>query len=240
MPSSIAQQDCMPSELTAAMAMVQRAQALGEKEMVVSAECMALHVAASVGIAHNLLPALESLHAELSLRTPEVCEHLGPLAQAETAITAALPCALPSTVLGDHVANALIQADHPTSLDTWVNLHEALRLTALALMNISTDLHLHQPARQDQAQCDALTMVCCRVMVNDLALNMGQASGQFKEQGFQPLVAHKLLQSIRLLADATTAFTEYFVRGITLNRERISHGLANSLMLVTSGSAPIN
>lgn len=239
MPSSITQQECMPSELIAAMAMVQRACHSGhDNETLISGP--ALHVAVSVGIVHNLLPALAGLSTELSARTPTISQHVTQLTQAQDAIAAALPAAPhPLTLLDEHVALALA-SDKPTPPDTWVGLHGALKITAMALMNISLDLRLQRPAKHDEAQCDALTMVCCQVMGNDLALNAGAQTGQFEGNAFQPLMAHRLLQSIRLLTDATTVFTEYFVRGLTMNHERISHGLASSLMLVTSRATPLN
>ena len=229
----------------------------------------ALHVAASVGVAHNLLPALAGLRAELSAKSEpcrrggqasaarEIEGHLLQLAQAHEAIERALPAVhrlsmheSRSPDFGQQVATALAQGlDLPfvnapdglsslTSLDTLLSLHGALKSAALALMNISSDMR--QRALQTTSsttQCDALTMVCCQVMGNDVSLTIAAATGQFEGRTFKPLIAHNLLQSIRLLTDATTVFTEFFVRGITMSHEPISHGLASSLMLVTSRTA---
>ncbi|RZI85880.1 MAG: class II fumarate hydratase [Rubrivivax sp.] len=232
----------------------------------------AIHVAASVGIAHNLLPALAGLRAELMTKSElsrdnanpalsqELSGHLAQLAQAHDAIKAALPLvcelaitgALTSTddrlalAFGEHVADALAKAlalpfvSTPekftalTSLETLVSLHGTLKSAALSLMKISSDMRSLTPSSDNPTHCDALTMVCCQVMGNDVALTVGAATGQFEGHALKPLIAHNVLQSIRLLTDATTLFTDHFARGAALNRERAPNGLASSLMLVTS------
>ena len=83
-------------------------------------------------------------------------------------------------------------------------------------------------------QCEALTMICCQVYGNDVAINFGGASGNFELNVFKPLIAHNFLQSVRLLADGMASFERHCVRGITPNRERISELLDKSLMLVTA------
>jgi len=140
--------------------------------------------------------------------------------------------------------------------DTLVTLHGALKSTATALMKIANDLRLAasgprsglgelslpenepgssiMPGKVNPTQCEALTMVCCQVMGNDVALSIGAASGHFELNTCKPLIAHNLLQSIRLLADATASFDEHCVRGLEARRERIAELVANSLMLVTA------
>ena len=142
------------------------------------------------------------------------------------------------------------------SHDTLATLHGALKSTAVALMKIANDvrwlasgprsglgeLSLPEnepgssimPGKVNPTQCEALTMVCCQVMGNDVALGIGAASGQFELNVYKPLIAHNLLQSIRLLADASASFTAHCVRGIVARRERIAQLLADSLMLVTA------
>jgi fumarate hydratase class II len=142
------------------------------------------------------------------------------------------------------------------SHDTLATLHGALKSTAIALMKIANDIRWLasgprsglgelslpenepgssiMPGKVNPTQCEALTMACCQVMGNDVALGIGAASGQFELNVYKPLIAHNLLQSIRLLADASASFTAHCVRGIVAQRERIAQLLANSLMLVTA------
>ena len=57
------------------------------------------------------------------------------------------------------------------------------------------------PGKVNPTQCEALTMVCCQVMGNDVAIGIGGASGNFELNVFKPLIVHNFLQSVRLLAD---------------------------------------
>jgi fumarate hydratase class II len=137
-----------------------------------------------------------------------------------------------------------------------VAAHGALKTLATALMKIANDVRWLasgprsglgelripenepgssiMPGKVNPPQSEALTMVCCQVMGNDVALGIGAASGNFELNVFKPLIAHNFLQSLRLLADAMASFDEHCGRGIEPNRERIAELLANSLMLVTA------
>lgn len=77
-------------------------------------------------------------------------------------------------------------------------------------------------------------MLCAQVMGNDVAVNIGGASGNFELNVFRPLVIHNFLQSVRLLADGIESFNEHCARGIEPNRPRINQLLNESLMLVTA------
>lgn len=77
-------------------------------------------------------------------------------------------------------------------------------------------------------------MVCAQVMGNDVAVNIGGASGNFELNVYMPLIAHNVLRSIRLLGDACESFNVHCVKGITPLRENIDKHLRNSLMLVTA------
>jgi fumarate hydratase, class II len=90
------------------------------------------------------------------------------------------------------------------------------------------------PGKVNPTQSEALTMVSAQVLANDVAVNIGAASGNFELNVFKPLICHNLLQSIRLLADACHSFREHCVVGIEPNRQRIREHLDNSLMLVTA------
>jgi fumarate hydratase class II len=90
------------------------------------------------------------------------------------------------------------------------------------------------PGKVNPTQCEALTMVCCQVMGNDVAVNIGGASGNFELNVYRPMVIHNFLQSVRLLADGMASFNEHCAVGIEPNRERINQLLNESLMLVTA------
>src|SRR5437773_6030953 len=90
------------------------------------------------------------------------------------------------------------------------------------------------PGKVNPTQCEATTMVCAPVIANDVAINIGGASGNFELNVFKPLICHNLLQSVRLLGDACASFREHCVVGIEPNHGRIREHLENSLMLVTA------
>jgi fumarate hydratase class II len=79
-----------------------------------------------------------------------------------------------------------------------------------------------------------MTMVCARVLANDVAISIGGASGNFELNVYKPLIAQAALQSIRLLGDACRSFDEHTARGIEPNRAEIDRKLRGSLMLVTA------
>ena len=77
-------------------------------------------------------------------------------------------------------------------------------------------------------------MVAAQVMGNDVAINIGGASGNFELNVYRPMIIHNFLQSVRLLADGIDSFTRHCVEGIEPNRPRIEQLLNDSLMLVTA------
>ncbi len=137
-----------------------------------------------------------------------------------------------------------------------VNLHGALKTTACALMKIANDVRWLasgprcglgelaipenepgssiMPGKVNPTQCEALTMVCAQVLGNDVAVNIGGASGNFELNVFKPLIIHNVLHSLRLLGDASRNFREFCAEGITANNDRIATFLHDSLMLVTA------
>jgi len=90
------------------------------------------------------------------------------------------------------------------------------------------------PGKVNPTQCEALTMACAQVLGNDVAVNVGGASGNFQLNVYKPLLAHDFLQSARLVADGCDSFREHCAVGIEPNRARIAEHLAASLMLVTA------
>ena len=90
------------------------------------------------------------------------------------------------------------------------------------------------PGKVNPTQSEALTMLCSQVFGNDVAVNIGGASGNFELNVFRPMIAHNVLQSVRLLADGALSFNDNCAVGIEPNRERIDTLLNESLMLVTA------
>ena len=90
------------------------------------------------------------------------------------------------------------------------------------------------PGKVNPTQAEAVTMLACQVMGNDVAINIGGASGNFELNVFKPLLIHNFLQSCRLIADGSESFREHCVVGIEANHERIRQNLERSLMLVTA------
>ncbi len=90
------------------------------------------------------------------------------------------------------------------------------------------------PGKVNPTQSEAMTMVCAQVIGNDVAINIGGASGNFELNVFKPVMIYNLLQSIRLLADTCEMFNNNCAVGIEPNREKIDYYLHNSLMLVTA------
>jgi fumarate hydratase, class II len=140
--------------------------------------------------------------------------------------------------------------------DELVHAHGALKTLAAALMKIANDVRWLasgprsglgeitipenepgssiMPGKVNPTQCEAVTMLCAQVMGNDVAINIGGASGNFELNVFKPLLAHNFLQSTRLLADGMQSFATHCVQGIAPNKARIAQLLDQSLMLVTA------
>jgi len=140
--------------------------------------------------------------------------------------------------------------------DAMVHGHGALKTVAASLMRIANDVRWLacgprsgiaeivipanepgssiMPGKVNPTQSEALTMLAGQVMGNDVAVNIGGASGNFELNVFKPLIAHNFLQSCRLIADGCDSFRANCVVGIEANREKIQHNVENSLMLVTA------
>jgi fumarate hydratase class II len=140
--------------------------------------------------------------------------------------------------------------------DAMLGVHGGLKTLAAALMKIANDIRWLasgprsglgelsipenepgssiMPGKVNPTQNEAVTMLCCQVFGNDVALNFGGASGNFELNVFKPLLAHNFLQSVRLLADGMQSFDEHCAHGIQANEDRIAELMAQSLMLVTA------
>ncbi len=90
------------------------------------------------------------------------------------------------------------------------------------------------PGKVNPTQCEAITMLAAQVLGNDVAINIGGASGNFELNVYKPLVIHNFLQSVRLLTDGMASFDQHCAAGIQPNRDRIAELVDRSLMLVTA------
>jgi fumarate hydratase class II len=137
-----------------------------------------------------------------------------------------------------------------------VSLHGALRVLAVALTKIASDIRLMgsgpragigelrlpanepgssiMPGKVNPTQVEALTMVCAQVMGHDVAIGIAASQGQFELNVCKPLIAFDVLDSLRLLADAMASFAEHCVEGLEVDLQRTTELLNRSLMLVTA------
>jgi fumarate hydratase class II len=90
------------------------------------------------------------------------------------------------------------------------------------------------PGKVNPTQCEALSMVCVRVMGNDAAVGFAGSQGNFELNVFKPVIVHNVLQSIALLADAAVSFRTKCIEGLEIDRARIEALMRQSLMLVTA------
>ena len=140
--------------------------------------------------------------------------------------------------------------------DALVHAHGALKAVAASLSKIANDVRWLasgprcglgeiaipenepgssiMPGKVNPTQAEAMTMLCAQVLGNDVAINVGGASGNFELNVFKPLIAHNFLQSVRLLADGAMSFREKCAVGLEPRRDRIAELLGQSLMLVTA------
>ncbi len=140
--------------------------------------------------------------------------------------------------------------------DAYVSAHGALNTVAASLFKIANDIRFLasgprsglgelslpenepgssiMPGKVNPTQAEALTMVCTQVMGNNTAISVAGSQGHFELNVYKPVMAYNMLQSIRILADASLSFTERCVIGIEANQERIAELMERSLMLVTA------
>ena len=152
-------------------------------------------------------------------------------------------------------------ASHPNKFaalsahDELVMASGALKTLAATLMKIANDIRwlgsgprcgLHElvlpenepgssimPGKVNPTQSEAMTMVACQVMGNDAAIGFAGSQGNFELNVFKPVMIHNFLHSVQLLADTMRSFSDHCLQGLDVDRERIKHYVANSLMLVT-------
>ena len=140
--------------------------------------------------------------------------------------------------------------------DAIVNFSGSLNSCAVALMKISNDIRFLgsgpragygelllpenepgssiMPGKVNPTQCEAVTMVCAKVIGNHTGITVAGSHGHFELNVFKPLIAYNILQSIDILADSVKNFSLYCVNGIRADKKKIKEHLDNSLMLVTA------
>ncbi|HMU69727.1 MAG TPA: class II fumarate hydratase, partial [Chitinophagales bacterium] len=140
--------------------------------------------------------------------------------------------------------------------DAIVESHGALKTVAVSLMKIANDIRMLSsgprsgigeihipdnepgssimPGKVNPTQCEALTMVAAQVMGNDVAINIGGATGHFELNVFKPVMIYNFLHSARLIGDACVSFNDKCAMGIEPIEANIKKHVDNSLMLVTA------
>ncbi len=140
--------------------------------------------------------------------------------------------------------------------DAIVHAHGALKGLAASLMKIANDIRWLasgprcglgeirlpenepgssiMPGKINPTQSEALSMVCCQVLGNDVAISLGGASGQFELNVYRPMMAHNFLQSVRLLADGMLSFQRHCIAGLQPDAARMAELVERSLMRVTA------
>ena len=145
--------------------------------------------------------------------------------------------------------------------DAIVNFSGTMNTTAVCLMKIANDIRFLgsgpragygelilpenepgssiMPGKINPTQCEAVTMVCVKVIGNHNGITMAGSHGHFELNVFKPLIIHNILQSIHLMADSSKSFANYCIKGLKADKKKIKSLLDNSLMLVTALSPKI-
>ena len=140
--------------------------------------------------------------------------------------------------------------------DAIVNFSGTMNTTAVCLMKIANDIRFLgsgpragygelilpenepgssiMPGKINPTQCEAVTMVCVKVIGNHNGITMAGSHGHFELNVFKPLIIHNILQSIHIMADSSKSFAKYCISGLKADKKRIKELLDNSLMLVTA------
>ncbi len=142
-----------------------------------------------------------------------------------------------------------------TSRDELVFAHGAVKAAAADMMKIANDVRWLasgprcglgeisipanepgssiMPGKVNPTQCEQVTMVAAQIMGNDAAIGFAASQGNFQLNVFMPVMAYDFLQSVRLLSQSMTSFTQRCAAGIRADREKMRRNLESSLMLVT-------
>tara|TARA_Y100000590_G_scaffold249942_1_gene280820 strand:+ start:11775 stop:13163 length:1389 start_codon:yes stop_codon:yes gene_type:complete len=145
--------------------------------------------------------------------------------------------------------------------DAIVNFSGTMNTTAVCLMKIANDIRFLgsgpragygelilpenepgssiMPGKVNPTQCEAVTMVCVKVIGNHNGITMAGSHGHFELNVFKPLIIHNILQSIHIMSDSSKSFANYCIKGLKADKKRIKSYLDNSLMLVTALSPKV-
>ena len=145
--------------------------------------------------------------------------------------------------------------------DSIVNFSGTLNTCAVALMKISNDIRFLgsgpragygeiilpanepgssiMPGKVNPTQCEAISMVCAQIFGNDVAVSFAGANGHFELNVFKPLFAYNIIESSKILGDASLSFAVNCINGLKPNNKRIKKFLDDSLMLVTALNSKI-
>jgi len=140
--------------------------------------------------------------------------------------------------------------------DAIVNFSGTMNTTAVCLMKIANDIRFLgsgpragygelilpenepgssiMPGKINPTQCEAVTMVCVKIIGDHNAITIAGSHGHFELNVFKPLLHHNSIHSINIMSDASRNFAKYCIRGLKPDKKRISQLLKNSLMLVTA------
>lgn len=140
--------------------------------------------------------------------------------------------------------------------DAIVEAHGALKTVAVSLMKIANDIRMLSsgprsgigelfipdnepgssimPGKVNPTQCEALTMITAQVLGNDVAINIGGATGHFELNVFKPVMIYNFLHSARLIGEGCVSFNDKCAIGIEPIQANIKKHVDNSLMLVTA------
>ena len=140
--------------------------------------------------------------------------------------------------------------------DAIVNFSGTMNTTAVCLMKIANDIRFLgsgpragygelllpenepgssiMPGKINPTQCEAVTMVCVKVIGNHNGITMAGSHGHFELNVFKPLIIHNILQSIHIMSDSAKSFANYCINGLKADKKKIKNFLDNSLMLVTA------
>jgi len=147
------------------------------------------------------------------------------------------------------------------SHDCIVEVHSALKTLAASIYKISNDIRLMgsgprsgigelilpanepgssiMPGKVNPTQCEAISMVCTQIFGNDVAVSFAGANGHFELNVFKPLFAYNIIESSKILGDASLSFAVNCINGLKPNNKRIKKFLDDSLMLVTALNSKI-
>ena len=167
-----------------------------------------------------------------------------------------LVCKLVSEFTGFDFIPAENKFEAIASNDAIVETHGALKQIAVSLMKISNDFRLMasgprcgigelsipanepgssiMPGKVNPTQIEALSMVCIKILGNDVSISLAGMNGQFELNAYKPIIINDFIESASLLADAVNSFNTNCIKGLNVNINVVEENMAKSLMLVAA------